>query len=92
MEKSIDKELNKLLKIAENERIKLKHPYVGSEHLFLAIIKGKSSISEYLNKYDVTYKNFKYELLNVVGQCKKENKDNLYTPLLRKIIKRYENK
>lgn len=92
MEKSIDKELNKLLKIAENERIKLKHPYVGSEHLFLAIIKGKSSISEYLNKYEVTYKNFKYELLNVVGQCKKENKDNLYTPLLRKIIKRYENK
>ena len=32
------------------------------------------------------------ELISVVGNCKKGNPDNLYTPLLRKIIKRYENK
>lgn len=82
--------LNDILTSAEEERYSLKHPYVGSEHLFLAILKNKNDISMYLKKYNVTYNNFKKELVSIVGSCTKECLDNLYTPLLRKIIKRSE--
>ena len=87
----INNEINDLLKIAETERVKLKHPYVGSEHLFLALLKGDNSLTTYLNSYGVSYNAFKQELIDIVGKCKKENPVNLYTPLLRKIIRRYEN-
>lgn len=82
--------LKNILNIAEDERFTLKHPYVGSEHLFLAILKESNYVSNYLKKYNVTYNLFKKELLSVVGSCTKELKENLYTPLLRKIIKRSE--
>jgi ATP-dependent Clp protease ATP-binding subunit ClpA/ATP-dependent Clp protease ATP-binding subunit ClpC len=84
--------LDVILNNSEKERLKLKHPYVGSEHLLLALLKYKNSLTEFLLSYDLTYESFKRELIQVVGQCKKDNPDSLYTPLLRKIIKRYENK
>ncbi len=84
--------LDKILESAEKERINLKHPYVGSEHLFLALIKGKNNVSNFLNNYGVNYSNFKKELIEVVGMSTKNNDINLYTPLLRKIIKRYKSK
>ena len=33
--------VNKVLKEAEREMLKLNHPYVGSEHLILALLKFK---------------------------------------------------
>lgn len=84
--------VKKILKIAEEERFSLKHPYVGSEHLFLALIKNDNYLTNYLKNYNITYDSFKRELLNVVGKCKKDNIENLYTPLLRKIINRYNAK
>lgn len=92
MKKKINKELENVLSLAESERIKMHHPYVGSEHLFLAILHFSKTLSCFLKKYDITYNSFKNELLSIVGHCKKDNPSNLYTPLLRKIIKRYENK
>lgn len=82
--------LNKILSIAEKERYNLKHPYVGSEHLFLSLLKTNNYVSNYLKDYNVTYSSFKKELVNVIGQCSRYSNDNLYTPLLRKIIKRSE--
>ena len=38
MNKSINY-VDKILKNAENEMLKLNHPYVGSEHLILALLK-----------------------------------------------------
>ena len=84
--------LERLLKRAEKERIKLKHPYVGSEHLFLAILNNDGEFTKFLKEYNLCYSSFKKELVSVVGICKKNNDVNLYTPLLRKIIKRCENK
>ena len=86
--KEENKILNKILSTAEEERYSLNHPYVGSEHLFLAILKINNPINEYLKEYAVTYTSFKKELLNVIGTSSKKFDENLYTPLLRKIIKR----
>lgn len=84
--------LDMVLKNAEKERIGLSHPYVGSEHLFLALIKEKNNLSDFLANYNLNYQNFKNELVDVVGMSSKNNDINLYTPLLRKIINRYKTK
>lgn len=88
--KKENKILENILNIAEEERCNLKHPYVGSEHLFLAILKSKNIISNYLKNYNLTYSLFKKELVDVVGRATIASSTNLYTPLLRKIIKRSE--
>ena len=81
--------LNSILKKCEEERIKLNHPYVGSEHLLLSLLSYKNSLSNYLKEYNVTYSLFKQNLISIVGKCKKDNPKNLYTPLLRQVLARY---
>lgn len=76
---------SKILKEAEIERYNLHHPYVGSEHLLLAILKN-SDLKEKLNQYHLTYKKFKEELISIVGIPKKNIEINLYTPLLKRIL------
>ena len=76
---------SKILKEAEVERYNLHHPYVGSEHLLLALLKN-SALKEKLNEYHLSYKKFKEELISVVGIPKKNMEINLYTPLLKRII------
>ena len=41
----------------------LKHPYVGSEHLLLAILHDKNVISDKLKSYQVTYETVKEEII-----------------------------
>ena len=36
--------VNEILKVAEREMIKLNHPYVGSEHMILALLKNQEII------------------------------------------------
>lgn len=79
-------EARNIIVSAKIERKKLKHPYVGSEHLLLAILKDNNSISKKLKEYDVNYDNFKEELINIVGIGKEESDLFLYTPLLKRIL------
>ena len=74
-----------ILKSAEKEKDLLKHPYVGSEHLVLSLLKNKK-ISYIFNKYKVTYDSFKEKLINIVGIGSKKSKYTLYTPLLKRVI------
>ena len=76
---------SKILKEAEGERYNLHHPYVGSEHLLLALLKD-GDIKAKLLEYNLTYDNFKKELVSIVGVPKKNLDVNLYTPLLKRII------
>ena len=71
---------------AKIERKNLKHPYVGSEHLLLAILKEDNSVSKKLKEFNVTYENFKRELINIVGMGKEDTDLFLYTPLLKRIL------
>lgn len=78
-------EINNLLKEAEKERSRLHHPYVGSEHLFLAMLNHHNIINLF-SKYNLNYDLFKKELITLVGIPKKDFEYNLYTPLLKRII------
>ena len=75
-----------ILNNAKEEMKDLKHPYVGTEHLILAILKESNGISNKLNDYGVNYNSFKNEIINVIGKGTKETELFLYTPLLKKII------
>ena len=83
-----DEMSQKLLIMAKKEMYDLKHPYVGSEHLFLAILKNKDlDITKSLNDFGIYYDNFKNELISAVGIGSQSNEWFLFTPLLRNILK-----
>ena len=77
--------INEVLKVAEKEMLCLNHPYVGSEHLILALLKNEY-IKSICNKYELTYESFKDELINIIGKSNIINKNILHTPLLKSII------
>ena len=74
-----------LLKSRE-EMQELHHPYIGTEHLVLAILKSESSLSKRLSSYSLTYDTFKQEILTIIGKGTKKSPFYLYTPLLKKIM------
>ena len=66
--------------------LELHHPYIGTEHLVLAILKTESELSKKLASYNLTYDSFKNEILKIIGKGSKPSPFYLYTPLLRKVI------
>ena len=80
-------EAQKALILAKKEMNNLRHPYVGSEHLFLSILSMKDlEITKVLSSYNITYEIFKSELIRIVGVGKESNEWFLYTPLLKRVI------
>ncbi len=77
--------VNNILKNAESEMFNLRHPYVGTEHLLLSLLKTKK-VKDICTKYNLTYNSFKKELLEIVGSASKKSETVLYTPLLKLII------
>ena len=84
-------EIAGIFKKAEKLRKSLKHPYVGSEHLLLAILERENEVSKKLRLYGLTFDIFKNELINVVGKSNKDTDFILYTPLLKRIIENATN-
>lgn len=84
-------EVAKLFKRAEEFRKELKHPYVGSEHLVLAILEDDNEVSRKLKVYGLSFDKFKSELISIVGMSNKDTDFVLYTPLLRRIIENATN-
>lgn len=76
----------KILISAKKEMHELKHPYVGSEHLLLSILKDDNNISRRLKEYNLDYQILKDEIINVIGTGSKESDCFLYTPLLKRIL------
>ena len=82
-----NEEARKVLINAKKEMSELKHPYIGSEHLLLAILSNKNSnISKQMKDFGLEYNNFKHEIINVIGVGTEKNEWYLYTPLLKKVI------
>jgi len=77
----------KVLMDAKREMQRLKHPYVGSEHMLLAILSHHEfSITKKLESYGIFYKKFRDELVSTVGLGKNANSWFLYTPLLKRVL------
>ena len=55
---NFNEEARLILVSAKEEMSKLKHPYVGSEHLLLAILKNKNNVSKKLKEYKQKFKNY----------------------------------
>lgn len=82
-----DEEAKKVLVNMQKEMVSLKHPYIGSEHLLLSLLKyGNKDIVNKFKDAGVTYDVFRNELIKVVGIGKSNNDFYLYTPLLRSIL------
>lgn len=79
-------EARKVLTIAKKECTELKHPYIGSEHLLLAILKSENDVSTKLKEYNIDYQVLKKEIINVIGVGKEKNELFLYTPLLKRVM------
>lgn len=83
---NFEEEARKVLVRAKGEMQMLNHPYVSSEHLLLAILKGDNDITDRLKEYDLDYKRFKDEVVKIIGKGSKPSEFFLYTPLLKRII------
>ena len=79
-----DENLIKALKQSEREAIKLKHNFIGTEHLIIGVLSINTEISNIL-KEEINKKKF---IKDINKYIKKNNKITIpsYTPLLKKII------
>ena len=68
----------KSLLLAKKEMMKLNHPYVGSEHLLLAILSTNNYVSRTLKKYNITYEIFYNEIIKIIGKGTKQSSWYLY--------------
>ena len=72
--------VSEILNLAEKEMLYLNHPYVGSEHLILALLKNQH-IKNICNKYELTYDKFKDELINIIGKSNIQTTKILHTKI-----------
>ncbi len=79
-------ETRKILINAKEEMMELRHPYVGSEHLLLAILKSKNNVSKKLKQYNLDYEKFKNKIIETLGIGTKQSEWFLYTPMLKRIM------
>ncbi len=79
-----DENLIKALKQSEREAIKLKHNFIGTEHLIIGVLSLNNDISNILKK-EINKKDF---IKDINKYIKKDTKITIpsYTPLLKKII------
>ena len=83
---NFEEEARKVLVKEKKEMYELNHPYVSSEHLLLAILKGDNEISDKLKTFDLDYNRFKDEVIKIIGKGSRPSQWFLYTPLLKRII------
>ncbi len=86
MYSNFTEEARKVLVGAKEEMMKLKHPYVGSEHLLLSLLKSNSDVCNKLKDYSIDYNTFKEKLISIVGVGNKASECFLYTPLLKRVM------
>lgn len=79
-------EAQNILVNAKKEMLSLKHPYIGTEHFVLSLLKSNHSLSKKLTEYHITYDRFRNEIIKIIGCGSKESELFLYTPLLKKVI------
>ena len=79
-------EAQHILKEAKREMQKLKHTFIGSEHIILSILNNKNSICNKLNSHGIDYDLFRNKLIKTIGMGKCINDYFIYTPLLKRVL------
>jgi len=80
-------EAQRVLLNAKDEMMRLNHPFVGSEHLVLSILKNANDeVLDIFSDFGVTYDSFYKKLIEVLGFGDSDNSLFLYTPLLKRIL------
>ena len=79
-------EARKILMLAKKEMYELKHSYIGTEHVLLAIMHTKNNISKKLQESGLTYESLKEEIIETIGYGTSEQELFIYTPLLKRVI------
>ena len=69
-----NEETKKIIALSKKEMIDLKHPYLGSEHIILGILKKQNNIAILLKKYGISYTKYKDTLINYIGIGKEDTK------------------
>ena len=81
-----DEEAQKVMVEAKREMQTLKHPYVGSEHLMLAILKGNNDLSMIqVARVGVAVENATDELKKVANYITDSNDDDGVAKFLEKL-------
>ena len=83
---NFSEEAQLILLKAKDEMMDLNHPYIGTEHLVLSILKNEDEVSKKLSKYGLKYDSFRKEIIDIIGIGSKKSKFFLHTPLLKKVI------
>ncbi|MGL5972920.1 MAG: ATP-dependent Clp protease ATP-binding subunit [Oscillospiraceae bacterium] len=85
---SFTEKANNCVNNSINIAIQLGHTYVGSEHLFAAILKESNSLGqEILNQNKVLYKDFEDKLVIHIGKgMRTKLNHNSFTPRLKQIL------
>ena len=86
MMSNFSEEAQNVLNGAREEMMGLKHPYIGTEHLILSILRVDNEIRERLFSYNLSYEGYRKVVMDMVPMGKEEADNFIYTPLLRRVI------
>ncbi len=86
MFKNFTEDARKVLMLAHDEMVALKHSFIGTEHVLLAIMHFKNNVSKKLSNQGLTYEKVKNEIIETIGYGDSVTDMFIYTPLLKKII------
>lgn len=86
MMSNFSEEAQNVLNGAKEEMMGLKHPYIGTEHLILSILRLDNEIRERLFSYNLSYEGYRKVVMDMVPMGSVEADNFIYTPLLRRVI------
>ena len=86
MMSNFSEEAQNVLNGAKEEMMGLKHPYIGTEHLILSILRVDNEIRERLFSYNLSYEGYRKVVMDMVPMGSVEADNFIYTPLLRRVI------
>lgn len=86
MMSNFSEEAQNVLNGAREEMVGLRHPYIGTEHLILSILRVDNEIRERLLEYNLSYEGYRKVVMEMVPAGSLEADNFIYTPLLRRVI------
>lgn len=85
---NFSEETKKVITVAKKEMLELKHPYLGSEHIMLGILKTSNDVSNALKNINLDYNKYRKAVIDLVGLGEQSIEYVLYTPIVKEIFER----